>query len=222
MNGARAGQEILGRMARGVVRGLGIALLVAGLGVLGWAGWQYFGTGIASNHKMDQGEQDLRDRWAAKVPDKAAKTPGTAVVLLRIPKFGRDWEKPVVEGVAKDDLAKGIGHYPDTQLPGEPGNFAIAGHRVTHGSPFRKLLELTKGDQVIVETADNVYTYELDGSPKDLTVKPSDTWVLDPVPGKPAQVPTASILTLTTCQDLFHSPDRSVAFAHLAKVTKKG
>ena len=142
-------------------------------------------------------------------------------MLLRIPKFGEAWEKPVVEGVDKADLAKGIGHYPDTQLPGEPGNFAVAGHRVTHGAPFGKLLDLAKGDEVIVETAVAVYTYELDASPRDLTVKPSDTWVLDPVPGKPDEAPTASILTLTTCQDLFHSPDRSVAFAHLTKVTKK-
>ena len=92
-----------------------------------------------------------------------------------------------MEGVGKDDLARGIGHYPQTQMPGQPGNFAIAGHRVTHGSPFRKLLELRKGDQVIVETADAVYTYELDGSPRDLTVKPTDNWVLDPVPGKPQE-----------------------------------
>ena len=122
---------------------------------------------------------------------RSAKKPetGTAITLLRIPKFGPDWEKPVVEGVGKDELSRGIGHYPQTALPGEPGNFAIAGHRVTHGSPFRKLLELTKGDQVIVETADAVYTYELDGSPKDLTVKPADTWVLDPVPGKPGRPP---------------------------------
>jgi sortase A len=208
-------------MARGVVRGLGIVLLLAGVGLLGWVGWQYFGTGLTSNHKMDQGEQDLRDRWTAEVPDKAPKTAGTAVVLLRIPKFGEDWEKPVVEGVAKDDLAKGIGHYPDTQMPGEPGNFAIAGHRVTHGSPFGKLLELVKGDQVIVETADTIYTYELDGSPRDLTVKPTANWVLNPVPGKTAETPTKSIITLTTCQDLFHSPDRSIAFGHLVKAEKK-
>jgi sortase A len=198
-----------------------VALLVAGLGLCGWVGWQYFGTGISSNHQMDQGKRDLHDRWAAQVPDKAPKPAGLAVVLLRIPKFGKDWEKPVVEGIGKSDLANGIGHYPQTQLPGEPGNFALAGHRITHGAPFGKLLDLVKGDEVIVETADAVYTYQLDASPRDLTVKPNDTWVLDPVPGKPAEVATASILTLTTCQDLFHSPDRSVAFAHLTKVTQK-
>ncbi|GAA1554152.1 class E sortase [Kribbella sancticallisti] len=206
-------------MARGVVRGVGIVALLAGLGLLGWVGWQYFGTGITSNQKMGEAESALREQW--KAPATAKPSTGAPLVLLRIPKFGKDWEKPVVEGVGKDDLTRGIGHYPQTQLPGRPGNFAIAGHRVTHGSPFRKLLELSKGDQVIVETADAVYTYELDGSPRDLTVKPTDNWVLDPVPGKPRETPTKSIITLTTCQDLFHSPDRSIAFGHLVKADKK-
>ncbi|MGW6199806.1 class E sortase [Kribbella sp. NPDC055110] len=203
---------------RGVVRGLGIVFLVVGVGLLGWVGWQYFGTGVVSNQQMDKAERALRDEW--RTPAAVKPSTGKAFVLIRIPKFGAGWEKPVVEGVDADDLARGIGHYPQTQLPGQPGNFAIAGHRVTHGSPFRKLLELHKGDQVVVETAEAVYTYELDGSPRDLTVKPTDTWVLDPVPGK-RDAPTHSIITLTTCQDLFHSPDRSVAFGQLVKVSKK-
>ncbi|HZX02652.1 class E sortase [Kribbella sp.] len=211
---------------RGLVRGLGVVLLVAGLGVLGWIGWQYFGTGIASNQQMGQAENSLRNQWkapaAAPASTTAIATPaaGKPFALLRIPKFGAGWEKPIIEGVAADDLARGIGHYPRTQLPGQPGNFAIAGHRVTHGSPFRKLLDLNKGDQIIVETRTAVYTYELDGSPRDLTVDASQTWVLDPVPGKHA-VATRSIITLTTCQDFFHSPSRSVAFGHLVKVSKK-
>ncbi|MFD7154186.1 class E sortase [Kribbella sp. NPDC059898] len=206
---------------RGVVRGLGIVLLVAGLGVLGWVGWQYFGTGIASNQQMNQAENSLRNQWKTPASTTTAEpAAGKPFVLLRIPKFGADWVKPIVEGVTADDLARGIGHYPQTQLPGQPGNFAIAGHRVTHGSPFRRLLDLNKGDQIIVETQNATYTYELDGSPRDLTVKASATWVLDPVPGRQT-TPTRAIITLTTCQDLFHSPDRSIAFGHLLKVTKK-
>ncbi|MGZ0150246.1 class E sortase [Kribbella sp. WER1] len=204
---------------RGVIRGLGIVFLLGGLGLLGWIGWQYFGTGIAANQQMGQAEETLREQWQ-KPAVKATPAAGQPLALLRIPRFGADWEKPIVEGVAADDLARGIGHYPQTQLPGQPGNFAIAGHRVTHGSPFRKLLELQRGDQVVVETAAAVYTYELDGSPRDLTVKPNDSWVLDPVPGR-RTAPTRSIITLTTCQDLFHSPNRSVAFGHLVKVSKK-
>ncbi|MFK4082953.1 class E sortase [Kribbella sp. NPDC020789] len=204
---------------RGAVRGLGILLLVAGIGLLGFVGWQYFGTGVTANHRMGEAENSLREQW--KKPGATKPAAGDPVVLVRIPRFGADWVKPVIEGVGKSELARGIGHYPQTALPGEPGNFAIAGHRVTHGSPFRKLLELRKGDEVVVETADAIYTYELDGSPRDLTVKPADNWVLDPVPGKPGETATRSIITLTTCQDLFRSPDRSVAFGHLVKRTSK-
>ncbi|TCC50659.1 class E sortase [Kribbella capetownensis] len=204
---------------RGVLRGLGIILLASGLALLGWVGWQYVGTGLTANHNMAEGEKSLREQW--KTPTQLKPSTGAPFALLRIPKFGAGWEKPVVQGVGQDDLARGVGHYPQTQLPSQSGNFAIAGHRVTHGSPFRKLLDLRKGDHVIVETADAVYSYTLDGSPRDLTVTPSATWVLQPVPGKPDEAPTTSTITLTTCQDLFHSPDRSVAFGHLIRVSPK-
>ncbi len=45
--------------------------------------------------------------------------------------------------------------------------------------------------------------------------------MLDQVPGHPDQKPTKALLTMTTCQDLFHSPDRSVGFGHLIKTEKK-
>jgi len=210
-------------MSRGVLRWLGVLLLVAGLGILGWVGWQYVGTGITSNHAMDELEQDLRRQWDRTTAEPTAEPAlGAPVALIRIPKFGADWEKPVVQGVRDDDLARGVGHYPQTQLPGENGNFAVAAHRVTHGSPFRRLLELDKGDQVIVETRDTIYTYVLDTSPRDLTLKPADGWVLQPVPGKPEAKPTRQLITLTTCQDLFRSTDRSVAFGRLTRTQQKG
>ncbi|GAB2483506.1 hypothetical protein GCM10027030_17150 [Luteococcus sediminum] len=98
----------------------------------------------------------------------------------------------------------------------------MAAHRVTHGEPFRRLLELQKGATVVVETRDAIHTYQLDTAPSELTVADVDGgWVLDPVPGKPGEEPTKAIMTLTTCQDLLHSPDRSVAFAHLVETKKK-
>jgi sortase A len=210
-------------MSRHALRWLGTAILLSGLGLLGWLGWQYLGTSYTSNRTMDQLEQDLRQRWAPASRPPAAETPAPTgpFALIRIPRFGEEWEKPVLEGVTDDDLAKGIGHFPDTQLPGRPGNFAVAAHRVTHGSAFRWLLKLRPGDEVIVETQDAVYTYVMDTSPRDLTLKPSDSWVLQPVPGHGNTKATKSIITLTTCQDLFRSSDRSVGFGHLSRVVKK-
>ncbi len=83
-------------------------------------------------------------------------------------------------------LNRGVGHYTSTAQPGEIGNFAIAGHRVTHGQPFARLLELDAGDEVVVETRDAIYTYVMDGSPGNLTVNDTETWVLDPDPHHPA------------------------------------
>jgi sortase A len=209
-------------MRRRGLRRLGLALLLAGLGVLGWVGWQYLGTDYTSNREMDRIQGDLRQDWAGPAPRRTPdRDLGEAIALVRIPRFGAEWEKPVVHGVRADDLARGIGHYEQTALPGQVGNFAIAGHRVTHGSPFRKLLMLQPGDQVIVETADAVYTYAMDSSPRDLTVKPDATWVLDPVPGKADATPARATITLTTCQDLFRSPDRSVGFGHLVRTERK-
>ncbi len=144
-----------------------------------------------------------------------------AMAILTIPRFGADYKVPILVGTSDYALGRGVGWYQDTQLPGQVGNFAIAGHRITHGEPFARLLELQPGDKVIIETKSYIFTYQIDESPAKLTVKDVDTWVLDPVPGKTGVKPTQALITLTTCQDLFHSPDRSVGFGHLVDTQKK-
>lgn len=214
---------------------VGVLLLVAGLGCLGWVGWQYVGTNVTSEKAFQQESSQLRDKWSQPTDQSGggpgdttgageltpAAIPGDAIALLRIPAFGPDYEVPILSGTDLSFLNRGVGHYTSTTLPGQVGNFAIAGHRVTHGQPFSRLLELDAGDEVIVETRDAIYTYVMDGSPGNLTVNDTETWVLDPDPHHPGAKATKALLTLTTCQDLFHSPDRSVGFAHLAKTVEK-
>lgn len=215
---------------------VGLVLLVAGLGCVGWVGYQYFGTNVVAERAFDSGRQDLRQRWEQAAPGPVDPSsppsgrapspeppplPGDATALLRIPAFGADYEIPVLEGTDLDILSAGVGHYPGTAGPGEVGNFALAGHRVTHGQPFNRLLELEPGDEVVVETRTAVHTYVLDEPPRNLTVDDTATWVLDPVPGEPDREPTRALITLTTCQDLFRSPDRSVGFGHLQSTGNK-
>ncbi len=209
-----------------------MVLLVAGLGLLGWVAFQYFGTNVISRQAFEQEKTQLRDTWQREgsasargekaTPGKEKKLPGEAIALLRIPAFGAEYEVPILEGVDLADLDRGVGHYGTSAMPGQVGNFAIAGHRITHGEPFAKLLELNTGDEIIIETRDATYTYVIDDPPRDLTVPDTATWVLDPVPGKPAERPTKALLTMTTCQDLFRSPDRSVGFGHLTATKTKG
>ena len=224
--------------ARTVLTVVGVVVLLAGLGLLGWVGFQYVGTNLISERAFADEKSGLRTKWAAEgsAGERGAKPaepgpvrsarqtqiPGQAIALLRVPAFGEDYEVPILAGTDERDLDRGVGHYADSAQPGQVGNFALAGHRITHGEPFAKLLDLDRGEKVIVETRDAIYTYVIDDPPRDLTVPDTDTWVLDPVPGEPESKPSKALLTLTTCQDLFRSPDRSVGFGHLASTKIKG
>jgi sortase A len=204
---------------------IGAVLLVTGVSCLGWVSYQLLGTNVVSQRAFKTEREGLRHKWDSEKKSgsnaESKVIPGDAIALLRIPAFGPTYEIPILSGTDLDILSRGVGHYLGTAEPGQLGNFAVAGHRVTHGQPFARLLELNKGDRIVVETRDAVYTYVLDTSPRDLTVDDSETWVLDPVPGKPTASPTQAMITLTTCQDLFHSPDRSVGFGHLESTKDK-
>ena len=91
----------------------------------------------------------------------------------------------LIQGTALAQLNVSPGHVPGTQWPGQLGNFAVAGHRVTAGNPFWSLPSLKDGDLVYVETRLNDYTYRVIGKK---WVAPTDTSV---------QVPLTA-LTLTT------------------------
>ena len=72
-----------------------------------------------------------------------------------------------------------------------------------------------------METRTAVHTYVLEVAPRDLTVDDAATWVLGAVPGEPEREPTRALITLTTCQDLLRSPDRSVGFGYLQSTRNK-
>lgn len=198
---------------------VGIILLALGVASLSWFAWEFWGTNIPAYEAQQAEKEQLRENWS-KGSQTTELTVGDGIALVRIPEFGDDWEQPVLIGTDDATLMRGLGWYENTADPGEIGNFAIAGHRSGHGRPFDQLLDLQEGDEVIVETESNIYTYELDNSPADLTVQDTETWVLDPVPGSEEQ-PTKSLITLTTCQDFFSSPDRSIGFGHLVSTEAK-
>jgi sortase A len=215
-----------------------LALVLTGVGLLAYVGWEYWGTDYVSKKKQADIKAELRDKWAYPTvedvlgPAAAAPVPGQSQALVRIPAFGSGYEVPLIEGVRDEDLSRGIGHFPGTG-PGQIGNFALAGHRVTHGEPFRDLPDLRPGDKVIVETSDATYTYALDTNPNDLVVPFTQGWVIDQVPVPPegeappgmptfnSPRPKEALITLTTCSELFHTDDRMVAFGHLISTLPK-
>ncbi|WP_029252952.1 class E sortase [Paraoerskovia marina] len=106
---------------------------------------------------------------------------------------------PILEGTGLDVLdGANAGHYTETAQVGDVGNFSLAGHRRTHGNSFLYVPDLVEGDQVIVETADTWYVYEVTTHE---VVAPSQVDVVAPVPGDPTAEPVDRLLTLTTCDD---------------------
>ncbi|MCX5200964.1 class E sortase [Streptomyces sp. NBC_00237] len=147
-----------------------------------------------------------------------------AYAVIRIPRAGV--VAPVAEGVGKRGvLDKGyVGHYPGTAQPGEAGNFALAGHRNTHGEPFRYVNRLEVGDEVVVETRGAVYTYVVSGGVAQTSAR--DVGVVAAVPrsavkpGRGFSEP-GYYLTLTTCTPEFTSRYRLVVWAKLARMAPR-
>lgn len=200
----------------------GCGLILAGLAVLGWVAWQFWGTNWQSNQRQDDVRRALQSGWGDG-QDVVRTDFGNATAILHISKFGKDFAVPVLEGSSQEVLAAGVGHMADTAEAGAAGNYVLAGHRVTHGEPFAELPSLEPGDEVVVETRAATYTYVLDTGGEDLVIPFTETWVLDPKPVNPkggTQPPDDAgdhLITLLTCSEIFHTDNRSVVFGHLVE-----
>ncbi|MFD6887812.1 class E sortase [Streptomyces sp. NPDC059957] len=151
----------------------------------------------------------------AKPPPRAS-----AYGVLRIPRLGV--AVPVAQGVDKRSvLDKGYaGHYAGTAQPGAEGNFALAGHRNTHGEPFRYINRLRAGDELIVDVRGKRYVYLVGQTLAETTER--DTGVIAPVP-RSAVTPGAgysepgAYITLTTCTPEYSSKYRLVVWGVLKR-----
>ncbi|MEL5954225.1 class E sortase [Streptomyces sp. CLV115] len=193
-----------------------------------------FWTGVQAADATEGQIDDLRSRWAqgpvsapAPQPTATSRTPdapeqppapaayrdGKPFAMLYIPRFGKDWEWPVLENTGVRTLQKGLGHYSGTARLGATGNFAVAGHRRTYGDPFKDFPKLRPGDAVVLSDGTTWFTYRIDKPP--YRTVPSDIGVIDPVPRKSGFDGPGRYLTLTTCDPEWGSSHRLIAWAHL-------
>jgi sortase A len=211
-----------GGAARAVLRVVGELMITVGVLLLLLVAYQLWWTNVEADRAAEGVREEIVTQWAAD-PDPRPGPPapveepsyGTGFALMYIPRLSDSvWGTPVIEGVGLDVLATGIGHYPETAMPGEIGNFAVAAHRATNGEPFKDIDRLREGDRVVVETRNGWYVYELE---RDQIVLPTDTWVIDPVPGKPGETPTEALITLTTCNPRWGSTERWIWWGTLVE-----
>jgi sortase A len=203
---------------RSGIRVSGEVMITFGLIVLLFAGYEVFGNGAKVQSEQDSLNSKLDQDWADPTvgPTKAGPAaPGDSLVgRLYIPKFAKEWV--VVNGVLPDDIKYAPGHYPDTAMPGQIGNFSVAGHRIP--KIFWRINELNAGDVIGVETRDTWYIYKVYGRE---IVKPDAVQVVEPVPDQPGVKPTKAVLTLTTCNPKGNNYQRLIVHAQLASQVKR-
>lgn len=162
--------------------------------------------GADSVEEQDPARAEVGTVRAVPISDQRLPelTSGSALSRLEVPAIGID--DIVVAGIGVSDLKKGPGHFPDTPLPGQLGNAAIAGHRTTYGAPFFDIDQLEAGDEIIVTTLDGRYVYEVSGQQ---IVDPSEYEVVM------TSDPERASLTLVSCDPKFTAKNRIVVRAEL-------
>ncbi|MFE6777770.1 class E sortase, partial [Streptomyces sp. NPDC057676] len=208
-------------VATRVSRGLGELFITIGVLMLLFVAYQLWWTNIIAHRQAAQEKEKLQKQWAQD--DKRAPgdfEPGEGFAILYIPKL--DVVAPVAEGVDKRDvLDRGmVGHYGTgalrTAMPADRrGNFALAGHRNTHGEPFRYINQLQPGDPIVVETQDAYYTYEMAAVLPQTS--PSNIGVIGPVPPGSGFTGPGRYLTMTTCTPEFTSKYRMIVWGKMVE-----
>ena len=164
-----------------------------------------------ASDSLDALEQRFLDRAdgaadAAAIPifEQEIRT-GEGIGRIEIPSI--DLETVVVEGTDTASLRKGPGHYPETAFPGQGRTIAIAGHRTTYLAPFRKINEVSDGDEVVLEMPYGTFTYEVKGHE---IVDPSQVGIIRDIGHER--------LVLTACHPLYSAAERWAVFARLTDV----
>lgn len=204
---------------------IGELLLIAGLAVFGYIVWQPWHTGVTVTAKQtelsatDSAAWDANattSEWDGVVPVTQVPAASEVFAVLHVPAFGTTYANRVAETTDWWTVLnldeKGIGHYEMTQMPGEAGNFVLAGHR---SGPlinsFREIMNLRVNDPLFVETEDGWYTYRYRSTEY---VLPEEVDVLNHFPRIEGTVGDDQILTLTTCHPkMAGSDERAIAYS---------
>jgi sortase A len=189
---------------RRTLSGLSVLLVLGGLALVGYP--------FATNMWTDRIQERLENQIASPELQQAYKErkieTGDSLTRIKIPAIGLD--TVVVEGTTPSALRAGAGHYPQTPLPCETGNVAIAGHRTTYGRPFGNVDQLKPGDTIELTTPIGGCVYQVARDP--FVVAPTDMSVIDATGERS--------LTLTTCHPKGSAAQRLVIRATWVKDLK--
>lgn len=211
---------------RTLVQIFGEFLITAGVILLLFVVWELWWTNIDADIAQEKavtafvGELEgpvapvgTKTDFGAPKPTPAVTSAGETFGVAYIPRLGKNYARPLVEGTAQDQLdTLGLGHYESNPMPGEIGNFAVAGHRQTHGAVLDGIHTLVPGDKIYVQTKVGYYIYVFRNNE---IVLPNEADVLLPVPTEAGAQPTQHIMTMTSCNPRFGAEERIIAYSVL-------
>lgn len=147
-----------------LVQVVGELVVTAGLVLLLLVVYEVWVTNLFTAQAQHRITDQLDQLWAAQGPlataaDGPRPRDGQGFAKIYLPTIHDEFT--VVEGTTQADLAEGPGHYPASPLPGEPGNTAIAGHRVGRGAPFLDLDLVRSCDPIVIETGSAWLVYRV-------------------------------------------------------------
>jgi sortase A len=201
--------------ARKVARGIGEVLITLGLVLLLFAIYEVYGKASAIDARQRSLSRQLDRAWANATASTGQAVPdGAAFARLYVPRLGLHWV--VVQGVSLADIADAPGHYPGTAMPGDFGNFSVAGHR--EPGLFWDMQRVRPGDAVVVETRTSWYVYHVTVNE---IVTPHSIEVIAPTPDEPGAPAGAAMLTLTTCNPKWSNSQRMIVHARLDQTTAR-
>ncbi|MGW2084021.1 class E sortase [Streptomyces sp. NPDC001880] len=196
----------------------GELFITLGVLMLLFVTYQLWWTNVRADQYAGKETHKIQDDWAKGDRNPGVFEAGQGFAIIHIPKL--DVVAPIAEGISKEKvLDRGmIGHYGEgalsTAMPSaKQGNFALAGHRNTHGEPFRYINQLNPGDLIVVETQDTYYTYETSNTLPQTS--PSNVSVIDPVPQGSGFTGPGRYITLTTCTPEFTSTYRLIVWGKM-------
>ena len=169
-------------------------LLGVALGCLGTYGYE------TVQARRFQSQQAAAFARAVQAGAPVSVRTGGLVGMLDVPRL--NLTTPVIEGDDDRTLRRAVGHLPDTPLPWEDGNSAVAGHR---DGLFRPLKDIQVGDEIRFRTSREEFRYRVT---KTTIVDPDDVSVLRPR--------TRNALTLITCYPFYfvgNAPRRFIVHA---------
>lgn len=181
---------------------IGIVLIIVGLAIIGSAIFMRYSADKKQNEIKAKFEKTLKELGEIeKTPSsenndsKSSNSPGDrpnkqdidAIALMIIPKI--DLNVAIAEGTDLETLKYAVGHFEGTALPGEKGNFSVAGHRnYTYSQYFNRADELVNGDEILIKTKKGEFKYSVSGKK---IVNPEEISVLNPTED--------ATLTIVTC-----------------------